>query len=135
MHYTWLLTLLLVFRLVQSVLFPLKHAPACHITSATAEASDSDPHRSLAVSIQSGFLELLFPSSSVWVTHELQGATGTAVLLKPRLESPSSPNNREHNYSEFFILFILIFHFHFESYICVICVYIYIYVCVLSCGC
>lgn len=86
--------------------------------SATAEASDSDPHRSLAVSTQSGFLEL-FPPSSVCVTHEVQGAMGTAVLLKPRLEAPSSPNNREHNYSEFFILFILIFHFHFESYICV----------------
>lgn len=108
------------------MLFPLKPAPACHITSATAEASDSDPHRSLAVSIQSGFLELLFPPSSVWVTNEVQGATETAVLLKPRLESPSSPNNREHNYSEFFILFMLLFHFHFES---DICVSIFMFVC------
>lgn len=36
---------------------------------------------------------------------------GTAVLLKPRLQSPSSPNNREHNYYESSILFILIFIF------------------------
>lgn len=93
---------------------------------ATAEASDSHPHRFLAVSIQSGFLELLFPPSSVWVTHEVQRATGTAVLLKLRFESPSSPNNKEHNYSESSILFILIFHFHFESYICVS---IYMFVC------